>query len=106
MPKIQQHDYRTLSEAIKDLKQKGYEYDFNQHANHLECKELKKNFKPENFTITHVYRFEGMSNPGDNSVLYLIEADDSTKGMLVDAYGVYADSISPEMIEKFRVEYK
>ena len=106
MPVIQDNPYSTLSIAMEELKAEGYTYDFNQAEHHLECKELSTNYKPEDFTIVHTYRFEGMSNPDDNSVLYAIEAADGTKGQLVDAYGVYADSLSPEMIEKFRVEYK
>lgn len=102
----QENPYATLTDAIAKLKAEGYENDFNQQGTHLECKALAKNFKPENFTITHTYRFEGMSSTDDNSVLYAIEAEDGTKGMLVDAYGVYADSLSPEMIEKFRVDYE
>lgn len=106
MPILQDNHYDTLSAAIEKLRSEGYVHDFNQHENHLECKKLEKNFQPEDFTITRTYRFEGMSSAGDNSVLYAIESKDGTKGMLVDAYGVYADSLSPEMIEKFRVEYK
>lgn len=105
MPILQPHDYKTMTEAIAELRTKGYEYDFNQHSDHLECKKLDKKFNPANFTITHVYRFEGMTNPSDNSVLYAVEADGGAKGIMVDAYGVYADAITPEMIEKFRVEY-
>ncbi len=105
MPILQDNPYSTLTEAIDDLKGKGFTRDFNQKGTHLECKELDKNYQPENFTITHALRFEGMSNPSDNSVLYAIEAKDGTKGMLVDAYGVYADSLSTDMIEKFRVQY-
>ena len=106
MPILQQHDYKTMTEAIEELRKDGYEYDFNQHSDHLECKKLDKNFDPENFTITHVYRFEGMTNPADNSVIYAVEAEQgNVKGILVDAYGTYADSLTPEMIEKFRVEY-
>lgn len=106
MPVLQNNPYNTLSLAIEDLKAKGYDKDFNQHPKHLECKDNGKNYRPEEFTITHTYRFEGMSSTGDNSVLYGIEAADGTKGLLVDAYGTYADSLSEEMIEKFRVEYE
>lgn len=106
MPILQDNPYNTLSEAIEKLKAEGYTYDFNQQGDHITCKALTKNFAPKEFTITHTYRFEGMSSAGDNSVLYAIEANDGTKGQLVDAYGVYADSLSPEMIEKFRVDYK
>ena len=106
MPILQENPYATLTAAIEKLRQEGYVHDFNQQENHLACKKLERNYQPSDFTITHAYRFEGMSSAGDNSVLYAIEAKDGTKGMLVDAYGVYADSLSPEMIEKFRVEYK
>ena len=105
MPIAQDNPYNTLSEAMKDLTEKGFTHDFNQKGTHLECKKMDKNFQPEDFTITHTFRFEGMTNPSDNSVLYAIESKDGTKGQLVDAYGVYADSLTPEMIEKFRVEY-
>lgn len=106
MPILQENPYDTLTFAIEDLKQKGYDHDFNQEEKHLSCQQNGKTYDPADFTITHTYRFEGMSSAGDNSVLYGIEAADGTKGLLVDAYGVYADSISEEMIEKFRVEYE
>jgi|AntRauTorckE5430_2_1112549.scaffolds.fasta_scaffold00516_8 hypothetical protein len=101
----QESPYATMTAAIEQLRQEGYVHDFNQHNSHLECKQLEKKFQPENFTITHVYRWEGMSSAGDNSVLYTVEADDGTKGIIVDAYGADADALSLEMIEKFRVEY-
>ncbi|WP_299002578.1 hypothetical protein [uncultured Tenacibaculum sp.] len=41
-----------------------------------------------------------MSSPGDNSVVYAIQTKTGVKGVLVDAFGVYADSLSPEMIQK------
>ncbi|MEM1358521.1 MAG: phosphoribosylpyrophosphate synthetase [Bacteroidota bacterium] len=106
MPVLHQNPYDTLTAAIEALRQQGYIYDFNQKTNCVECKALTQEYAPDAFTITHVYRFEGMSSAGDNSVLYGIEASDGIKGMLVDAYGVYADSLSEDMIEKFRVEYK
>jgi hypothetical protein len=106
MPFLENSPYETLSEAINKLQGLGYDQDFNQNVNCLECKALKTAFRPEDFTIVHTYRFEGMSSAGDNSVLYAIEANDGTKGLLVDAYGVYADSLSEDMIEKFRVEYR
>ncbi|MGB3799987.1 MAG: phosphoribosylpyrophosphate synthetase [Lewinella sp.] len=106
MPILQENPYDTLSFAIEDLKKKGYNKDFNQKEEYLECKQNSKTYSPSDFKITHTYRFEGMSSAGDNSVLYGIETGDGTKGLLVDAYGVYADSLSEEMIEKFRVEYE
>lgn len=106
MPTIKPHNYKTLSEATKALKANGYVHDFSQKEDRLACTSLSKDFNPEEFTITHAYRFEGMTNPADNSVLYTIEAMDGSKGLLVDAYGAYAEAMTPEMVEKFRVDYK
>ena len=49
-----------------------------------------------------VYRFEGMSDPDDNAVVYALEAADGTKGVIVDAYGTYAQNLDFELAEKLR----
>jgi hypothetical protein len=60
---------------------------------------------PEDFTVEEFYRFEGMSNPDDNSVLFAISSDDGIKGTLVDAYGVYADNLTPEMSVRLKLRH-
>ena len=41
--------------------------------------------------IRDFYRFEGASDPDDMSIIYAVETDDGTRGMLIDAFGTYAD---------------
>lgn len=48
-------------------------------------------YGPEQISVINFYRFEGESDPGDNSILYVVETADGKKGTLVDAYGPYAD---------------
>lgn len=50
-----------------------------------------KSYKPEELVIIKTYRFEGPSDPSDNSILYLIEANDGSIGYTIDAYGVYSN---------------
>lgn len=50
-----------------------------------------KAYAPEEISVINFYRFEGESDPGDNSILYVVETSDGKKGTLVDAYGPYAD---------------
>ena len=38
------------------------------------------------------YRFEGMSNPDDMSILFALEFEDGRKGTLVAAYGPMGDA--------------
>ena len=51
------------------------------------------------------YRFEGMTNPGDNTILYLITTSDGKKGLLVDNYGADSGPVSAEMIKKLRIDH-
>lgn len=98
------NNYDTLHEASDDLKARGYTLDFNLLEDCIENDKVGR-LDPDSFEITEVYRFEGMSNPDDNSVLYVIEGKDGIKGQLVDAYGVYANPLSTKMIEKLRVTH-
>lgn len=91
--------YDNLVEALNDLKARGYAIDFNLKADCIECSKTGP-LKADQFEITEVYRFEGMTNPGDSSVLYVIEGQDGRKGTLVDAYGVYAEALSDELVQK------
>jgi hypothetical protein len=95
-------NYDTLSEAINGLQKRGYTYDFNLKREHIECHSLKLKLHPEDFEVDEVYRFEGMSSTDDNSVLYGISSKKGLKGVLVDAYGVYAENISEAMRKKLR----
>lgn len=97
------HAYDTLSQALNDLQHRGFDHDFNLLENCIECKTKQSLYDPEQFNVLEVYRFEGMTNPDDNSVLYAIETEDGVRGTLVDAYGVYADSISPNLIAKLNI---
>ncbi|MEE3999272.1 phosphoribosylpyrophosphate synthetase [Tenacibaculum sp. FZY0031] len=97
------HTYDTLSEALKDLQKRGFTLDFNLKEKEIESKNTKEIFPPDFFEIVEVYRFEGMSSAGDNSVVYAIQTQTGGKGVLVDAYGVYANSLSPKMIQKLKI---
>ena len=99
------NSYKTLVEAIDGLKRLGYTQDFNHTQQGLDCPAQDQQLHPEHFAIDAVYRFEGMSSTDDNAILYAISSDQGLKGTLVDAYGVYAASLSPEMIEKLRVAH-
>lgn len=95
-------DYETMVEALNDLKERGFTYDFNLISHGLESKVEGETIvlSPAEFAIEEIYRFEGMTNPSDSSVLYAITSNGGLKGTLVSAYGVYADAMSNEMIEK------
>ncbi len=100
------HQYDTLSEATNDLQKRGFEHDFNVEKDKIYCKQLKMHYRPKEFDIVEVHRFEGMSDPDDNSVVYAVETSNGDKGLLVDAYGAYAESISDELLAKLKIRYQ
>jgi hypothetical protein len=81
----------TLSACINKLVSDGYTGNFTVDEKGLATAENGKHYKPEQVHIKNFFRFEGESDPADNSILYAIELDDGTKGTLTDAYGSYDD---------------
>jgi len=98
--------YETLVEALQDLRERGFTQNFNLEANCIHCPDLNLRIHPEHFTIQELYRFEGMTDPGDNAILYAISSDIGIKGVLVNAYGPYADTLSNEMVAKLSAAVK
>ena len=83
---------KTLVSCINTLTAKGFETQFKVVKGGLQSLTTDKVYKPEDVKITNFYRFEGESDPADNSILYAIETATGEKGTLSDAYGVYSDS--------------
>lgn len=95
--------YDTLSEAVNDLKKRGYTIDFNMDFDCIVCHETPVSLMPGEFEITEFYRFEGNTDPADEAIVYAIESKHGEKGVLVNGFGISADSVSSEMVEKLKV---
>jgi len=93
--------YETLSEAINDLTRRGYTFNFNIKGDRIESAENKINLQPDEFEIDEVHRFQEMSDVGDENILYAISSHkNNMKGILVNAFGIYADTASAELAAK------
>lgn len=96
--------YDTSAEAINDLVSKGYDHNFNLKDEELYCHTNDTSLQPDEFQIDEVHRFEGDTNPDDEVVVYAISSPSANiKGILVNAYGVYAESVSAELVEKLKI---
>ena len=97
-------DYDTLSQAMNGLRKEGYTEDFNLKQNSIYCPNKEIEVNANDFNIDKFYRFEGMSNPADSSILYAISSKkNNIKGVLVNAYSIYAENTSNEMMDKLNV---
>ena len=83
---------QTLSEAMNSAKDSGYTEYFKVEPGKLTSSDGRRSYMPQDVSIVNFYRFEGYSDPGDNSILYLIQTSDHKKGILIDAYDTYADA--------------
>ncbi len=99
------YQYDTISQAVAGLTDRGYNTNFNLGPDGLICHEPPLILKPSEFEITEVHRFEGDSDPGDEAVVYAIESRHGKKGIFVNGYGVSADEMSYEMVEKLNVRH-
>jgi quercetin dioxygenase-like cupin family protein len=96
--------YGTLSETINELNKLGYTLDFNIQEECLVCHHENIQLPPEEFQIDKVFRFEGMSDPEDQSILYAISSDKhQIKGVLVNGYGISSDEFSSQLIDRIKV---
>ena len=95
----------TLSETLRDLKAKGYTEDFNLKDDCIDCSNGNLRISPSDFHIDQYFRFEGNTDPGDGAILYAISSEKyGVKGVLVNAYGIYADPLTDEMVAKLSAD--
>lgn len=94
--------YESLSEAVEYLLQRGYTHEFQYECGTVYCRTYGtvESIEPEDLVITDVYRFEGITDPTDSSVVYALESRNGKKGMLIDAYGAYADEYKSEFLSR------
>ena len=83
---MKNYNFDTLSEAVNILTKEGFTEDFEAKDNFIKALYSKKEYQPNELKILSSYRFEGMTNPGDQTTVFTIEAVDGTKGTVVMSY--------------------
>jgi hypothetical protein len=84
-------DHTHEMPAIAALERAGYTADFRAEGDTLRVSGTDCRYAARDALIHDFYRFEGVSDPDDMSVIYAIGTADGTRGTLIDAYGTYAD---------------
>jgi len=83
---------RTLLEDIKEAKRNGYSEEFIFIDNELKGRNNNITYSKSECELVESCIHEGMSDPSDQSILFLIQCTDGTKGCISSAYGTYADA--------------
>lgn len=94
----------TVTEVLDNLKKEGYSVDFNLKDNCLVCNGNSLEIYPEDFIVDKHYRFEGITDPADEAVVYAISSKKhGLKGTLINGYGIYSNRLVDEMVKALNV---
>ena len=93
-------EMKSIAGCLNKLVLDGFTEDFKAGERGLLSLQNEKIYEPGQVRVVNFYRFEGASDPADNTILYAIETDDGIKGTLVDAYGSYADARVTSFMEE------
>ncbi len=93
-------DALGLADTIAALRSKGYTEDFNLPSDLLNQDPGILRIEDDEFVVDQVFRFDVMSDPGDQSILYAIHSEKTgKKGLLVNGYGVYSETLANRKAE-------
>jgi len=100
---MQSHEYTSMTEALNGLKARGFTTNFEFLNNTFCAVDSGRTFKAEELSILEHHRFEGVSDPDDESIVYAIETSDGIRGAIADAYGVYSNPELEAFMEKVKM---
>ncbi|MBC7846936.1 MAG: phosphoribosylpyrophosphate synthetase [Flavobacterium sp.] len=96
-------NFDSLIDAINQLKIDGYTEDFNLKSSHLACSSVQNKIFHDEFVIDEYYRFEDDTSADEQAIIYAISSDKyKLKGILINGYSIYSESISDEMMTKLK----
>ena len=96
----------SITEVLNKLRKKRYTLKFAREASCIYCFQLREWISPEDFTVDNLYHFEDILNPDGERMLYAISLLQGGKGFMIDTCNVYADNISPEMMQKLEFNHE
>lgn len=97
---------KSITECLDILQRKGFVDQFRVEEGEIISTSDGKKYAPEAVTAVDFFRFEGLTDPEDMSILYAIETVDGKKGTLIDAYGLYADPVVSEFVKEMEIHKK
>ena len=95
-----------MEKCMNKLEEKGFTDQYQVESGVLHCLTNGKTYHAEDVVTLNFYRFEGISNLDDMSILYAIETADGRKGTLVDAFGMYANQELGEFMQNVETHKK
>ncbi len=93
------YHYAPVSQALDELKEKGFTVDFNNQEGRIIN-------SPDDFTIVHIYYYEGESDPGDEATVYGIKSSTGEQGVYVAGHQAYTDKSAAMVLNELSIRNK
>ncbi|MGV9004995.1 hypothetical protein [Flavobacterium sp.] len=93
------YHYATVSKALEELTEKGFLVDFN-------IQEARIINNPNDFTIMHIYRYEGDSDPGDEAMVFGIQSTTGEKGVFVAGLSAFTENSAAMVLNELSIKGK
>jgi hypothetical protein len=91
----------TVTEALQILARDGYTESFDVDNGVVRCHGCGGSHTAESAIVERIYRFEGMSDPGDEEIVFGLRCPAcGARGTLVSAFGPLAD---PDELAALRI---
>jgi len=91
----------SVSEAVEELGARGYTACFRAEADGIRATGSDRLFAPEELVIDDLERFEGISNPDDEAVVFALRSrDGAVSGTWTVAFGPGMDPLDGEMARR------
>lgn len=81
--------YRTLTDAIADMRARGFVNTFSIQQHHIFCSELSTPFAPEQLTLLERHHVKANDTTGEREI-FGFRTNNNNLGIMTDTYAEYA----------------
>ena len=96
--------YDNLTGATNALRERGYTDQFRFVDGQVHKVDTDRFYDQDELYITEFHRFAGADNPSLSTVIFALEAEDNTRGILVISYGANANMKLISFMDKVRIK--
>ena len=91
------YHYASVLKALEELKSMDFVVDFN-----LQEAAIMNN--PADYTILHIYRYEGDTSPDEEAVVYGIRSNTGEKGVFVAGFSANSESRAAQVLLELSIK--
>ncbi|MBC3541032.1 hypothetical protein ACFSC6_17100 [Rufibacter sediminis] len=95
--------FTDVEEALEYLKQQGYTHTFSCCPEGWHCGETKEIFWPEEMQVVACHRFQKRRGTHTVSMLYVVDAPNGSKGIILDNCSTYGNARFGEFLVRMKL---